>query len=117
MLSFSRNFASVAPVSVYEVSISPSSIGTTAPPGAATSGYVECNAQNGIEPYVYLWEKVSGDNISISSTSSSIVTFSSFGSQGQVKSAIYRCTVTDDNGGGTSLDDTVIVTFSFESGA
>lgn len=116
-LGMAKAFASVTPVSNYQVSISPKPVGTIGKPGSLTSVLVSCNVQNGVEPITYLWEKVSGDSISISSTSSKSVKFSASGSQGQVFSAVYKCTATDSDGVPSVDSDTVNVSFIFESGA
>lgn len=104
-------------IGTFQVSISPKLAGATGSPGSLTSGNVSCSVQNGVEPISYLWEKVSGDDIAVSSTTSATVKFSATGSEGQRKTAVFKCTATDSDGVPNVDSDTVSVSFLFESGA
>jgi len=116
MIGAAKNFASTAPVVSYNLFISPKpSITATNNEGSVTSAAVTAAASGGSEPYTYAWLKLSGDSeISISSTTSNVVTFSASGVNEDVFSAIYQCTSEDALT--NKLTETVAVGFLFTGG-
>lgn len=117
MISFARMFSAAQPIANYEVSISPQNPGGLFPPGAATTGFVECNVQNQVDPVSYLWEYVSGDvSVGVTSTTAQRIQFTCSGSSGQTFTATWKCTATDSDGVPNVGSDTVTVTFIFEAG-
>jgi hypothetical protein len=66
-------------------------------PGAPVSDPVTCTPDGGTAPYSYLWERVSGDVVTIDSSTSAETTFSFVNSSGSfvMKTGVYRCRVTD----------------------
>ena len=104
-------------IGIFQASISPKAAAKSGPPGSLTTGFVTCSVQNEVPPVSYLWEKVSGDDVAVSSTTSSTVKFSATGSEGQRKTAVFKCTATDSDGVPNVDSDTVSVSFLFESGA
>jgi hypothetical protein len=94
MIGIAKNYAATAPFVAYNAFATPLRVDVMGDSGGLTSNLLTINAVGGTAPYTYAWIKLSGDDISISSTTSEIVSFSASGSNGE-KSAIYRCTVTD----------------------
>lgn len=74
--------------------------GYDAAPGSPVTSQAVCTATGGFTPYSYLWEKVSGDTVSLSGATSSVTTFSFTNSMSstQTRSSFYRCKVTDNHG-------------------
>jgi hypothetical protein len=62
----------------------------------ATSNTITVTAAGGSPTYTYLWEKVSGDTLTVSNSTSASTTFSKFGAV--IYTAVYRCKVTDSEG-------------------
>lgn len=100
---------SVSPV--FTMFVSPETLENISPPGAATSSIAEAYPSNGVEPYTYLWTQVSGDSMTISNPSNKSTKFSTSGSNGNIKSAVFQCEVTDDVA--AVKTDTVTVNFIF----
>lgn len=70
----------------------------------------------GTGPYTYLWEKISGDDFTLSSTTAQRPTFQIYACSGSPRSAVYRVTVTDNVGAiGTDLV-TVTGTWTYSGG-
>jgi hypothetical protein len=67
----------------------------------------------GLAPYTYLWERLSGTGIAISSTTIAAPTFSAGLADGDSATSVYRCTVTDSIG--TSVADTATVYFEYNT--
>lgn len=68
-------------------------------PGSPESDSVTCTPDGGTAPYSYLWQRVSGDTgITVNNSTSATTTFMFVNSSSStvVKSAVYRCRVTDD---------------------
>lgn len=71
--------------------------GTADAPGTAESNSVTCTGAGGTGPYTYLWERVSGETVTITSPTSDTTTFqftNSFPTP-ESKTGVYRCAVTD----------------------
>lgn len=86
--------ASAAPA--LSVSISPSpSYDSRVGGGSLTSSLVAATASNGTAPYTYVWTNISGNSFTINTPNASSTTFTTTLIVGQLKSGIYRCTVTD----------------------
>lgn len=96
MIGIARNYASSTPFTAYGAFATPASASAEGDPGSLTTNIVTVNGVGGVEPYTYSWMKLSGDDVTVSSSTSSVVTFSASGSNGDEKEANYRCTVTDD---------------------
>lgn len=59
----------------------------------------------GLPPYTYLWSKVSGDAITIDTSTVSSTTFTATGlAHLETRVALFKCTVIDNNGAGTSVN-------------
>lgn len=80
--------------------------------GTLTTSAVSVIVDSGTAPYTYLWEKVGGDSISITSSTASSSTFSGTGVAGQTLTAQFRCKVTS-TGGEFSYTDTLTVTLTY----
>jgi len=107
----SRNFASEPLTTpLFFAFISPSPVIVIGLAGGLTSPDVTIHINGEVNPIVILWEKVSGDDISISATDEQVVTFSANGTS-EVKNATYKCTVTDDTL--AVQTDTADITFVF----
>jgi len=96
MIGIAKNFASTTAFTAYNAFATPAGALVNGPAGSLTSNLITINAVGGSEPYSYAWIKLSGDDVSISSTTNEAVTFSASGSNGDEKSATYRCTITDN---------------------
>jgi hypothetical protein len=80
------------------VAIYPTSIGELTNATAVTTGSCTATPTNGLAPYSYAWTKVSGGAITVDSSTSATTTFSATGlANFEVRSAVYRVTVTDSN--------------------
>lgn len=67
--------------------------------GDKTTASVTVTPAGGTSPYSYAWTKVSGGAISADSASSDTTTFSATGiTASEIRSAVFRCTVTDSAG-------------------
>lgn len=74
-----------------------SAVGTDNAPGTPISNSVTCTASGGTAPYTYLWERFSGDTVTITSATDASTTFqftNSFPTPDS-KTGVYRCVVTD----------------------
>jgi len=110
-VGIAKNFGASVAAAGLVAFITPNPSASNTPPGSATSPLTTCNVNGGTPPYTFLWSKVSGDDISISSTTDQSVTFSASGSNGEIKTATYKCVVTDDVA--ANAEDTVLVRFIF----
>lgn len=73
--------------------LSPSIVsGFSLDPGPAISNPCTVTPVGGVPPYDFLWQKVGGDTVTVTSPTSSVTTFSGFG----LLSGTYRCRVVDD---------------------
>ena len=63
--------------------------------GTVTTGSVTVTASGGTGPYTYAWTNVSGDTFTVTSPTAATTTFSITVAVDEVKTAQYRCTVTD----------------------
>ena len=95
MIGASKTVAATTPTVVFNAFATPAEGSAQGDPGALTTNQVLVNAVGGSEPYVFSWLKLSGDDVTVSSASSSTVEFYASGGDGTTKSALYRCTVTD----------------------
>lgn len=75
--------------------------------GSLTSSAVTGTAIGGTAPYTYAWTYVSGSSYTINSPASAATTFTTNLSATQLKSGVYRCTVTDAFLSTASADVTV----------
>jgi hypothetical protein len=84
-------------------------VGSVSPQVTAS---VTITASGGVSPYSYAWTKVTGDTFTVTSASSASTTFStSANNQSEGEQAIYRCTVTDDDGNKASIDVGVLAIY------
>ena len=91
------------------ISISPSSLYTLrSGAGSATSDAATGSASGGAGGYTYAWTRVSGDSYTINSSTSASTTFTTTLASGQLKSGVYRCTVTS---GGVTASANIQVDF------
>lgn len=98
--------------------VTPSSVfGTNNSTGIVlvTSSTATATPTGGTAPYTYAWTKVSGDTMTATSPTSASTAFRLGVGPGDVKTATYRCTVTDKNG--LTAQDTVSITLTNTSGA
>lgn len=83
--------------------------GSRSDAGSVTSAAAVLLPTGGTPPYTYAWTKISGDTLTVTSPTAASSTFSSTLTDGQTKSAVYRCTVTDSAGvPATAYDDVTI---------
>jgi hypothetical protein len=95
-------------------SASPSSLYTLSTDEDITSDSTTVTASGGTSPYTYAWTKVSGDTLTVNSSTSATTSFTGTTiPQWGFKTALYRCTVTDSTGG-TPLTATVDVDITLE---
>jgi hypothetical protein len=73
----------------------PAVSGNRSGPGTATTGSVTVTASGGTGPYTYAWTNVSGETFTVTSPTAASTTFSITVAADDVKTAEYRCTVTD----------------------
>lgn len=90
-------------VGISPTSISESRVGA----GSITSSTATATADGGAGGYTYAWAHVSGDSYTINSPSSAGTTFTTSVLAGQLKSGVYRCTVTDSASSTATADITV----------
>lgn len=91
------------------ISISPSSLyDTRIGGGSLTSSPATGTGAGGTAPYTYAWTYVSGNSYTIDSPGLATTTFTTSLTAGQLKSGVYRCTVTD------SLSATASATITVE---
>lgn len=91
-------------------SASPSVVSGARSPPIVTTNATTATPSGGIGPYSYAWEKVSGDTISISNPSSATTIFSATLSSGDLRSAVFRCLVTDTATGASAYTNSVSAT-------
>lgn len=85
--------------------------------GTVVSSSVTVTASGGTPSYSYAWTKVSGDDISVVSASSDTTVFQATGvTSGEIRTAIFRCTVTDSAGSPATTTVDVSVTLGDASG-
>lgn len=85
--------------------------------GTVVSSSVTVTASGGTPSYSYAWTKVSGDDISVVSASSDTTTFQATGvTSGEIRTAVFRCTVTDSAGSPATTTVDVSVTLGDASG-
>lgn len=75
--------------------------------GNLTSSAVTGSASGGAGGYTYAWTYISGSSYTINAPSSAATTFTTTLSASQLKSGVYRCTVTDSLSATASADVTV----------
>lgn len=94
-ISISNFYGTSASVPL-SISISPSSLyNSRSGGGSLTSSPATGTGSGGTAPYTYAWTYVSGNSYTINSPSSASTTFTTSLTAGQLKSGVYRCTVTD----------------------
>lgn len=104
-----QNFYGTSAAAALSISISPSSLyNSRSGSGSLTSSTATGTASGGTGPYTYAWTYVSGNSYTINSPSSASTTFTTSLTAGQLKSGVYRCTVTD------SLSATASATITVE---
>lgn len=100
------------------LNVAPSSVfgeGNSAAIILITSSTATATPTGGTAPYTYAWTKVSGDTMTATNPTSASTAFRLGVGPGDVKTATYRCTVTDKNG--LTAQDTVSITLTNTSGA
>ncbi len=112
MIGAAKTIVSTVAVSSFEMFVAPATVNKLVNPGAATSISIESYPSNGVEPYAYLWTQLSGDAMTINGSTGKSVTFTTSGSAGDVKSAVFQCEVTDASL--ATKTDTVNVGFIFK---
>jgi hypothetical protein len=70
--------------------------GTRVGAGSVTTAIVTVTASGGTSPYTYAWTKVSGDTFTVTAPTGAATAFQITVAVAETKSAVYRCTVTDD---------------------
>ena len=91
-----QNFYGTSKTVPLSISISPSSLyNSRTGNGSLTSSPATGTGSGGTGPYTYAWTYVSGNSYTINSPSSATTTFTTSLIAGQLKSGVYRCTVTD----------------------
>lgn len=91
-----QNFYGTSNAAPLSISISPSSLyDSRTGGGSLTSSPATGTGSGGTGPYTYAWTYVSGNSFTINSPSSATTTFTTSLIAGQLKSGVYRCTVTD----------------------
>jgi len=100
------------------LSVTPSSAnGSTTGGGTCVSNPVTVSVSGGIGPYTYAWTKVSGDTMTLSDVDGATTTFSASVGINSSKSAVYRCTVTDNVSVSKTIDVSVsLFDITFEGG-
>ena len=99
-------------VSSMTVALSTSSVSRSARLSTINTAAVTCTPTGGLNPYTYSWVKQSGDTITANQPTSASCAFQASGmAEEEVRSAVFRCTVTDTLGTAvTSSDLTVTIT-------
>jgi hypothetical protein len=99
-------------VSTMTVALSQSSVSRSARLGTINTAAVTCTPTGGLNPYTYSWVKQSGDTITANQPTSASCAFQASGMvEEEVRTAVFRCTVTDTLGTAvTSSDLTVTIT-------
>ena len=93
MADSAHGTSNAAPLSI---SISPSSLyNSRLGSGSLTSPPATGTGSGGTGPYTYAWTYVSGSSFTINSPGLASTTFTTSLTAGQLKSGVYRCTVTD----------------------
>lgn len=100
------------------LNVTPSSVsgtGDAISPILITSSTATATPTGGTAPYTYAWTKVSGDTMTVTNSTSASTAFRTSVGPGDVKTATYRCTVTDKNG--LTAQDSVSITLTNTNGA
>lgn len=87
--------------------------GSRSDAGSVTSSSAVVLPTGGTPAYTYNWTRVSGDTYTITTATAANTTFSTTLTNGQTKSGVYRCTVTDSLGATATADVTVNMTSSY----
>lgn len=93
-----------------------------APPSVinVTTNSVTISTSNGVGPFTYSWSYVSGEVMTVNSSTAATTTFSNSAlaaDPATVENAVYRCTVTDTgNGGYSTYIDVNVQTSHYYSG-
>lgn len=91
-----QNFYGTSNAAPLSISISPSSLyNSRLGSGSLTSPPATGTGSGGTGPYTYAWTYVSGSSFTINSPGLASTTFTTSLTAGQLKSGVYRCTVTD----------------------
>lgn len=89
---------------------SPGTISATGSGTSVTTGSVTASGSAGTSPYTYAWTKLSGGTISANSTTSATTTFTATSlASAESRTAIFRCTVTDNVSATATADVTVTI--------
>ena len=113
-LGTNKLFASETPNVGYGLFITPSSLSRNfVAPGVATSNTATGNTTGGVGPFTYLWEFVSGDSMTINSSTSISASFTTSGSEGVIKEGTYRLTSTDIGNSNATASSQITVIFIF----
>ena len=103
-----RNFYGTSAAVPLSIIISPSNIANTRTgSGSITSDPATGIASGGSGGYSYAWTFISGNSYTINTPSTATTSFTTFLSAGQIKSGVYRCTVTDSSAATAFADITV----------
>jgi len=84
---------------VFSVSMLVGSVsGSRSDVGSCTSSAATAVPVNGTAPYTYSWTKVSGATLTVTSPTAISTTFAAALANGEIKSAVYKVTATDNDG-------------------
>jgi hypothetical protein len=89
-----KGLATTSAAVQYTVFLTPSFIHTDVfSLGSGTSSTVTVNVSGGVEPFSYVWTKISGDPITVNDGAPASVTFSANSSNGLSQSAVFQVEV------------------------
>lgn len=92
------------------LSVTPgSAYGSHFGPGTAGTNTVTVSVSGGTPPYSHSWAKFSGDTFTVTIPSAATTSFTANVGYGEVKTAIYRDTVSDSAGRSFTIDVEVSV--------
>lgn len=106
-------YATISPTSLTGYRAGAGSVATGDGSGVAT---VTVTASGGTGPYSYAWAKVSGETLTVDMPTAATTSFSTSVSTGQLKTSVYRCTVTDSAGSPATYTVDVSITLYETSG-